>query len=259
MYTTYIEPRTEHISPANLVIDERAQRALNQKHRDTLASGFNPRKVGAVIISERENGDWYIMDGQHRCRAAAESGYTGTVPAVIHTGLSLEEEADLFLSLNETKIVQPLDKFKARVTAGRTLAVNVNNIVESLGFRVAPTNQTERSIAAVGALEKVYTTYGGDALTSTLVTIDESWPELPTNARGARIIEGIGYMLGAVPGVTARRLVSKLRTTSAGNIIADVDFLADIHKRPKNKTMVDVLVALYNKGLKKDQQVAAPE
>lgn len=259
MHTTYTNPRLEHISPADIAVDERAQRALNPRHKDTLASGFNPLKVGSVIISERDNGDWYIMDGQHRCRAAVDSGYTGTVPAVIHTGLSVEDEADLFLSLNESKLVQPLDKFRARVTAGRTLAVNVNNIVRNVGFNVGQTGASKRSIGAVGALEKIYTSYGAYALTSTLIAVNEAWPELPTNARSARMLEGVGFMVGAVPGVAVRRLASKLRATSAGNIIADVDFLADLHKRPKGKTMGDVLIALYNKGLKKDQQVVAPE
>ena len=251
--------RMEQIKPTDFSVDHRAQRAIVEPHRDNLTSRFDPRKVGAVIVSERANGDKYVLDGQHRLTAAANSGYNGTIPAVIHSGLTIDEEADIFLALNESKLVHPIDKFHARVTAGRATSVTVNNIVKSLGFAVETTGLSPKSIAAVATLERIYTVHGGDTLTATLVAVDEAWEDLPVNARSARFLEAVGDVLGSVEGAKLQRLVAKLKTTSAGNIIADADFLADLHKRSKKAVTVDVLIALYNKGLKKDQQISVPE
>lgn len=251
--------RISNIDPQTLKIDHRAQRSLLRPHADTIARKFDPRKVGAIIVSERANGDWYILDGQHRATAARDSGYKGIIPAVIHEGLSIEDEAELFLSLNETKIVHPIAKFRSKVTAGRELAVGVNKVVRDLGFNVGEVKQAEKNIAAVSTLEKIYTDYGADALSDTLTTLEYAWPDLPKESRGAQFLSALGFVVGAVDCVDIDHLANRLKATTAGNIMADAQFLADLHKQPKTKVLQESIIVLYNKGLRKDRQVSAPE
>lgn len=248
--------RIEMIDIDDLRVDTRAQRATHAAHMAKLASGFDPNKVGAIIISERPEGR-FILDGQHRVGGGKKHGYKGKLPAVIHEGLTIADEAQLFLALNENKPIPPLEKFNAEVTAGDAIAVGTQRIVTECGFTVAQASLADRNISSVSTLMSVFRSKGGGVLRETLETIAEAYPETPIRSRSKRFLEAVSAVLN-LPLSSSERLVLVLKKTSAGAILAEADALAEIHRQQKGKLDLEIVMRQYNKGLKKSEHLTFP-
>lgn len=248
--------RIEMINIKDLQVDPRAQRELNPAHAEKLAAKFDPRMFGCAIISERD-GHRYILDAQHRIEAARLSGYTGKVPAVVHDDLTISEEAGLFLALNNKKAVDPVDKFNARVTAEEPRAMEVDKVLADVGFGIAPVSSSKsnnRAIQAVASVETVYARHGGRVLAGVFMVIAQAWPSLPKEARSGRIISALGSAIAPEIGADEHRLVERLRTTSAGSILAEANYASEAAVAAsvkKSDVDVDTLLKVYNKGLKR--------
>ena len=111
--------------------DFRVQRSINQARVAMITAQFQPHSLGMVVASKREDGI-YVLDGSHRVSAAVAAGYEGTVPTKLWEDLTLQEEAALFLTLNNSRAVQAIDMFKVRVTLDDDAARNINNILNKL-------------------------------------------------------------------------------------------------------------------------------
>lgn len=243
------------IPATDLKVDPRAQRAMDDRHMESLKSSFDVRKVGAVIVSERTDGSRYILDGQHRIYGAQGCGFDGGIPAIVHRGLTLAEEAELFLALNSNKTVPLMEKFKTRVTAGDKQAAAVNHIVEDEGFSIGNSKNSDYSISAVAQLETIYRTNGYRALKYTLQVIREAWQPLSVQARSARILAAVSTVV-SVPGVELERLTSVLAKTTANVVMADADFMVDMHSHlTKKKADSEVVLKNYNKGLRREDRI----
>lgn len=100
---------------SSLLIDPRVQRAWNQSWSATIARDFDPGKLGVIHVSLRKDGNHYIIDGQHRAKAAElwlGADCNGQkVECRVYEGLSLAEEAELFVALNTAKKVGAIAKY----------------------------------------------------------------------------------------------------------------------------------------------------
>lgn len=149
--------RLEELRKEEFSTDPRVQRTINVPRVEAMAEDFRPDSMGLVTASRRADGQTYILDGAHRVAAARVCQYTGLIATRLFTDLTLTEEAGLFLSLNNTKPVQAIDKFKVRVTLGDRIAVNINTVLKAYGLHVDwAAAVSPNSISAIVTLEKVY-------------------------------------------------------------------------------------------------------
>jgi hypothetical protein len=160
-----------------LLVDERYQRPLEAKRVEKIVKNFDEDLFGALEVSER-NGTYAVYDGQHRLVAARKLGME-KVPCLIHSGISLEREAELFVALQQgRKGVNPVEKFRARCFYGDEDAQAIERIISDAGFRVAsrgPDAGQAGTIRAVSAVEWIYRRFGGEHLHHTLRTVYDLW------------------------------------------------------------------------------------
>ncbi|MFF3977187.1 ParB N-terminal domain-containing protein [Streptomyces sp. NPDC001828] len=139
------EHRVEHgvcIPVEDLKIDEKAQRVLNEPRARSMANNLVPEALGAIVVSQRTNGDHYIVDGMHRWHVCKLTGIPEIV-AEVHHGLDQQEEAILFLIKNrESSKPTPLDEYKIGLTAGIPLFVDTESACESGTLRWVPRGRT---------------------------------------------------------------------------------------------------------------------
>jgi len=105
------------IKPSKLIIDNRYQRDLDEPRAMHLAETFDESLLGTIVISQRKNGEYYVLDGQHRV-TASQIADRGDIPiqCEVHSGLTLAQESKMFLDLNGgRKYVRIYDKFRARI------------------------------------------------------------------------------------------------------------------------------------------------
>lgn len=193
-----------------------AQREINLNFARHITDNFDPDKLGQLTVSERD-GFYWIVDGQHRHRGAID--YLGEgweeqrLEVYCYTGLDEEQEAELFLNLNNVRAVDAFDKFKVAVTAGRSVQTDIDRIVRSLGLKISR-GQDDGSIAAVTALSKVYDRHTAKGLVQTLWTIREG---LGLRGFDAVVIEGVGLFTARYEGrLDQERLVKKLAAFPGG-------------------------------------------
>lgn len=157
---------TSHIQWVRLdqmKINPQAQRALNEAWANKLADEFNPDLMGFVHVSHRD-GWYYVIDGQHRVKAAIIflGDSSQQVQCHVYEGLTNEQEAQLFLELNNTRTQGPMSKYKVALNGPSNKYPDehdVERICRSLDLRVGLDKNCEE-IGCISALLGVYRKHG---------------------------------------------------------------------------------------------------
>lgn len=242
------------IDIADLDVDPNAQRSLNENRAKAMARNLVPGALGSLVISERDDGRRFIVDGMHRRYACQVNGIT-KVAAEIHHGLTVQDEAVLFLIKNrESAKPNAFDEYKVGLTAGLPLYVDTESVLKVHNLSMGSTSVN--SIGAVAGVLRVTDVYGPEVLDKTLTVAEMAWGRSAATWDGM-LLGGIGMFLGrhgeqvddlselatkiAREGI-AQHWVSKVVTfASAGGTQ---------HTGTSNRvsTMYDLVVKAYNKG-----------
>jgi hypothetical protein len=126
-----------------LYVDHRYQRTLETPASKRLvakiAENFSWLRFGAVLAVEGgadKAGQirWKIIDGQHRTAAARQCGIE-SVPGLVHSDVSLADQALAFVGANKDRIaVSAQALYHAQLAAGDPSAVLIKNICDEAGI-----------------------------------------------------------------------------------------------------------------------------
>lgn len=235
--------------------DPNVQRQLNEARVKHLQKKFNPLMLGLLTASKRPDGRSYILDGQHRIAAARAEHYDGYIATRLFENLTVEEEADLFLQLNDQRKVGALDKFHVRATMGDPAAVALKKSLEHFGLR-ASSQHSAGQFAAIVALERVYAGFMSYA-SEPRIDLVEAVLQILTRAYGtddrkafqANTVMGVGLIIHIFgKRVDLDDLTSALRTVTADNLAIRGRSLKDTEGGTGAEGVAKVLLQLYNKG-----------
>lgn len=190
------QPKYRKLPVGTLVVDARYQRELKESRVAKIARTFNPRQLGALEVSDRGDGTFAVFDGQHRLAALRELDLD-TAPCLVHSGLTAEQEAELFVRMqDDRKAPSPIERFQARVFSGDEDAMLVDSTAALAGFTIGSSGDagTFHVIKAVAALERVYKREGIDILSETLHVIHDLWGGDQRSTDGY-LIEGLAQFL----------------------------------------------------------------
>src|SRR5688572_29248244 len=101
MPTSTVSREVREIEVGKLKVRSIYQRPLDERRVKKMTDAFDENLIGALEVSFAD-GQFWVVDGQHRLALLRAKGIK-TVNAVIHYGLSLEEEANLFGRLNSQR------------------------------------------------------------------------------------------------------------------------------------------------------------
>ncbi|AXQ62183.1 hypothetical protein SEA_SPIKELEE_54 [Mycobacterium phage Spikelee] len=233
------------IPVAQMRVSSRAQREQRQSHIDHIASNFDPDKFGTPTVNERD-GIFWIIDGGHRVKALIQMGYEDqSVQCWTYHNLTEEQEAEKFLSLNDVKPVNGMDKFKVSVVAGRETETDIDRIVRAAGMTIG---KGANGIGSVGALKKVYENAGPRGLAVTIQIIRDAYG-MPGFA--AKVIEGVGLFVANYETVFDQdRLVSKLAGKHGGvnGLLGRAEQIKSAHGVSAPQGVAAATVETYNQG-----------
>lgn len=125
------------VNIAEVQICPLAQRDYDPGLAAQIAADFSPAGFGFPVISVR-GGVSYVVDGQHRIAAKKiRDEDDEKILCECFTGLSEQQEAELFLLRNHRKSTSVFDKFRIGLTAGRKTEAEINDVVTDAGCRIA--------------------------------------------------------------------------------------------------------------------------
>ena len=245
----------------DLTFDLRVQRVegLVEGHVLQMAENFNPAALGTITVSSRGDGTMVILDGRHRVEAARLADYKGLMPAMVYYGLTLEEEAEMFLKLNDFKTPSTIAKFLVRVTQGDPEAVEINRILEDAGWKVMPGGM-RGYFAAVASIQRVYRGLRPlakgrhpEQVERTIFIITSAWGHSVSGVHQT-IVMGIGAILARYgDDLDGARLSMELSKFRPHVLVGDAQTLKKLQGGQVSAAMARVMVGHYNRRLRENR------
>lgn len=148
-----------------------------------IASAFSWLAFGVILVVQREDGTFWVYDGQHRKLAADARSDVQVLPCLVFRLASIEEEAGAFMGSNATRgPVGAVDKFKAMLVAKKELAISLVEILAATGHRVAKGNGG----SVVDCIAKLLS-----VMSANRVLFRDMWPVIVYIADGSHISEDL--------------------------------------------------------------------
>ena len=243
------DKRLEWVPVSKMRVSPRAQRDHTKpgarERIEEIAANFDPDQFGTLTVSKRE-GTFWIVDGGHRYHALLKLGYEDQqVQCWVYHGLTEDEEADLFLALNNVRPVSAMDKFKVAVVAGRATETDIDRIVRAAGLSVG--GDKGRSVQCVTALRKVYA-HGPSVLATTIRVIRDAYGQPGFTAK---VVDGIGmFVANYEHNFDEARLVAKLSRVMGGvnGVLGRAERIKSSHGVSLAVGVAVATVETYNQG-----------
>lgn len=153
----YDRSRTEYISIDKLKIDYTYQRMdISASNVNSISRDWNWSVYTPILVSERDNGDMVIVDGQHRWMAATERGDIKSLKCEIHKFGSIIDEAKAFFTANKMKkSVSSFSTYNARLVFNDTVAIDAKNIAYKHGYSITQNKLSESSFCGIGTFMRM--------------------------------------------------------------------------------------------------------
>ena len=231
----------------NIIVDNRYQRMLDEKHVRGILYNWNPKACQPVTLARRlwsKDNAYAVMDGQHRIEVKKRLG-DAFIRAEIIDVKNLGEEAALFATYNgKRKVTQHREIFNALTTAGEIQNEKITEIVKQNGFRIA-SSSGNWAITATKSLQNSYVRFGGEVLNSTLEMIAKIWKGDSRSTRH-QIIEGMALFIAAGDKQIDRTKMIKKLEMITPDMIVRKSKLMNIRDSSTATDVAKVLGAHYN-------------
>lgn len=234
------------VSADDLRTNPVTQREFRPAWAQDILSRFDIDKFQVPHVNRRADGSLFIMEGQHGTWAYRQwLGDGQKIQVWLYEGLTEQEEAEFFLSLNDKKAVDAMAKFKVSVTAGRADESDIDRIVRANGCTVGGSG--DHGITAVNALITIYSRYGGGVLGQTLRTIQGSFSD---GGYERPVLLGIAMVLARYSDVDQVRLVTKLAGIRNGwkGLVQKTALIKEHMGVTQTEAAAAAVVEFYNAG-----------
>lgn len=258
MTTTPHHEHYEVVRLDDLTIDRRVQRkeGTNEKRVHAIASKYNSGSVGTITVSRRKDGTTVILDGAHRCAASLQVGRK-TIGAMVHEGLTLAQEAELFDQLNDFKAPSYISRTLASMVAGDPDANAIISTIRKHGWHISA-NGYPGSFCAIQAAERVYRTGVGalpagehqGLLDDTLTVITDAWHH-DRDSVNQLMVQAVGQVLARFgDAVDRNRLTTVLSREMPTSLIARARTLQKSQGGTTVAALSKIIVTTYNNRLR---------
>ena len=256
-----IKPAIRKIRPEQVGADLRVQRPLDEKRVREMVAKFRPEALGVPTASTREDGTLIWLDGQTRGAALKELNLGSVpIPVSVYEGLSLQQEAELFRILNDSKRLTPVDLFRIAITEGDRIAIGADRAVKVQGW--VTEKGKKNSFAAVNTLYKAFEQDSG-AVKLALQVLAGAWGATPQAVQAA-LFQGVYtvfFRYNQPHHIEADRLRDKMAKEPGGpqQFVGRARFTADTRSITVPDAVSDLVVNLYNGGSKPRKFIRLPD
>lgn len=166
------------LSPSVLLTDQRYQRDLHQNQLKKAIEEFNVNLVNFPKVSKRDDGKYWIMDGDHTVQLWRMKFGDKPIMCKVYFGLTWQEEAEIFLAQTGVSSKPTSgEKLNTRLNMKDPEIVEMINAVNLCGISVSfkKDNAARGKCNAPDALYKAYKAHGRETLMNALTTILQTW------------------------------------------------------------------------------------
>jgi hypothetical protein len=247
---------TEVLPVKDLEIDRKVQREIYSDRKvEGIIKNFNPAALGVITVSRRNAVTQVIVDGWHRWSAVKiMTDNNGEMLCNVFNDLTLEEEAQLFLDLNDGSQPNAMDRFRARLIVGDPVAVDIDKVTKYYGW-VIQRQGGNGTLQCIKALERVYrrSQAAGDepnVLQDVAMVLNRAWGN-DRHAGSAVIIEALAAFLTEYgTKIDFDRLYNRLSQYAGGPsaLLNDAETIAAARRMRVPMAVADQITDHYNRN-----------
>jgi hypothetical protein len=216
----------------------------------TLVLYWDPRLLQLVTVNVRDDNSVYLVDGQHRMLAAREKGLTELV-AMVWYGLSVKQEAALFLYLNQRRLPQKsIGRWKAAIVAEDPLVVAMDDLLHQYGYRVYAESKANDPKAITCPHAFLELAPNGDLarVRRVLEFISQTWPDDPMGI-DVTVLKGTDLFLRKYgPVLDYRTAVRKLSVIPESTLLREAAVLRGGNRLRAAEAFCRVVQEYYDRG-----------
>jgi hypothetical protein len=207
--------------------------------------GFSPSDAGVLDVSLYDDQLW-LVDGQQRRHLAVACDVEQVMVLVVEE--NRESAALRCARLNKEKSkFTALDEHRARSVAGEPLAVMINDVLAHHGRAIVSGGNSPTRITCIKAVNDV-AQLGRDVLEATCVVLFEAWPNATIPSAVWRGVARVAIL----PNCDLKRLSRVLAKHRPEDIIIAAHNPLRVNGEPSSKSLSDIIVAIYNRGLRNE-------
>lgn len=237
-----------NLHKSRLQIHPAYQRNAIKSKIKAISSAWSWIACGAIIVGERD-GEYWVIDGQHRVIAAKNRSDIDVLPCILFHTESVEQEARGFLDANTgRKPVSSIDKFRASLAAGDDTAKYVDSVFSELGIIVKGTAKNALEIKSV-AVSIRWANENREAFDAVIRLSAELCQHCPIHEV---LLGGLYYVyVNSENKFNDKRLIDRIKSIGAERLVYAGKRAAAYYVRGGLKVWADGMMEELNKGLRK--------
>jgi hypothetical protein len=232
----------------DLFIDHTYQRPLDDSRVAKMAASYDVALVGILEVSDRGDGKYAVVDGQHRWAMLVELDVRSVDTPVcchVHRGLTVEQEAALFRDIDRgRRALTTWDRWHARLAAAEPTVVAIDRVVRT--YNLVLSDQVRPStIRATKTVEDIVAIGGTNLLGEVIDTLLTAWgPGADTFT--AELLMGTAMVRAGYSQVDLGRLIDKLIETTPRQVSARARALRETQSGSLGRLVAVYMLSLYN-------------
>lgn len=238
------------------------QRDVKEELVDEIANNYNVLAQELPLVADRGprsadgdvQGGLWIINGQHRCKAAQKKGMKTILARVIDLR-KVEDpaalEAEYRLMTNKRAGDNAQERFKAQLRAGDPESLDIVKIAKNAGTEINLSPNPDHGINCVSTVEKIYRLDQGVLLKETLSFVADVWGDIGGRNATAGVLKSICWFIEKHSEETNKdRLVERLKSLGYAAWESRSRTTALSMGGAMWVNFYRTLVALYNEGQK---------
>lgn len=202
---------------------------------------------GAISVAIRDDGEYWVMDGQHRLLAAKRRADITHLPCMIFLVQDIKDEANGFLRLNTLrKPLSGVEKFRAAVTGEDKYASEVDHLLRLYGYKVLASGG-QWSVKCVAVLQKMAAENSG-LLKDVLAIYRDSFDGQKIHERIVVGLFEIGKRQAA--DISSRRFRDRCSVVGHADLLRSIGAAAAYYTRGGARVFAEGIANALNKGLR---------
>lgn len=247
---------------------------VNQVYQRTLASNRSRRLVRQIVetfswarfqpitVTMQADGQFAVIDGQHRAAAALLHPAVVEVPAWVVDTPELRAQAKVFVGVNSDRnAMTTMQLFRAQLAARDPDAVQVQEVCRRAGvtiaFHLVSVNKVlpPRHTMAVSTIRKLIGKHGERHVVTALKSMADAYHNVENQLRGQSIVAVTALFVEYADRIDRDRLVAVLSEIDCEGLIDDARQVKKIVGGSTESGMTTVLIRHYDKGLPLDKRL----
>lgn len=187
-------------------VDISYQRQVSDDLVDKIADDWDIVASELVLISNRGTrdaegpvkGGLFVVNGQHRCKAAVKRGHDRIWARVIdlrHVEDPAQVEAGFRLKTNVRMGDRPLERFKAQIRAGDEESLAIVKLLSRFDTEVNMVPTIDSGINCISTIEALYRVDDGGLLQEVLEVIRDAYGYVGGKNVSAALLKGIAWFI----------------------------------------------------------------